>query len=153
MRSFFSPFRSFCRPKWQISYHEYQRSIFERGWCFDVGWRKKKSSYGAACHLPFPLNFELFYWITFEPIRSNVSYCDRTDWHVKFPITNKRYVIILTNFVVEYNLQLCKLTLLAQITKSSAYHFRIRALTGQTINIVGLLGYSHLTKLQSTNYH
>ena len=43
-----------------------------------------------------------------------------------FQLQTNDTVIILTNFVVEYNLQLCKLTLLAQITKSPAYHFRIR---------------------------
>ena len=53
----------------------------------------------------------------------------RTDaW--SFQLQTNDTVIILTNFVVEYNLQLCKLTLIVQITKSSAYHFRIRALTG-----------------------
>ena len=43
----------------------------------------RKTSGTERCFLPSPLTFELFYRITFTPIRLKVSNCDRVGRHVK----------------------------------------------------------------------
>ena len=43
----------------------------------------RKTSGTERCFLPSPLTFELFYRITFTPIRLKVSNCDHVGRHVK----------------------------------------------------------------------
>ena len=46
-------------------------------------WSREKTSGTERCFLPSPLTSELFYRITFTPIRLKVSDCDHVGRHVK----------------------------------------------------------------------
>ena len=50
---------------------------------FGVGQAARKTSGTERCFLPSTLTFELFYRITFTPIRLDVSNCDHVHRHVK----------------------------------------------------------------------
>ena len=73
------------------AYPGYQRFFSREVGIFGVGRRPKpraakpreKTSGTERCFLPFPLTIELFYRITFTPIRLKVSDCDHVGRHVK----------------------------------------------------------------------
>ena len=43
----------------------------------------RKASGPERYDLPFPLKFDLFWQISFKPIKSNISNSNHMDWHVK----------------------------------------------------------------------
>ena len=64
--------RGFSRVRWEFAVLAEGRHIFGRSW-----------SHQRRCFLPSPLTFELFYPITFTPIRMKVSNRDHVGLHVK----------------------------------------------------------------------